>query len=121
LLRFTPNDIVRAIDGVTAAGLQVYAVEITPTGAIKINTELPPHPYRKKSASRPTTDRTTQHPSKNKLSRSYEFRHSRRLGRLDYRHFDLCHRHGWSLPAVTKVDFGPTSKIHPRRFRLDCS
>jgi hypothetical protein len=42
-LRFMRNDIVRAIDGVTAAGLQVYAVEITPTGAIKINTKPPPH------------------------------------------------------------------------------
>jgi hypothetical protein len=42
-LRFMRNDIVRAIDGVTAAGLQVYAVEITPTGAMKINTKPPPH------------------------------------------------------------------------------
>jgi hypothetical protein len=42
-LRFTPTDIVRAIDGVTAAGLQVYGVEITPTGAINIWTQPPPH------------------------------------------------------------------------------
>ena len=36
--RFTPDDIVRAIDGVEAAGLLVYYVEITPTGSIKIIT-----------------------------------------------------------------------------------
>jgi hypothetical protein len=34
--RFTPDDIVRAIEGVEKAGLQVYRVEITPSGAIKI-------------------------------------------------------------------------------------
>jgi hypothetical protein len=37
-LRFTPADIVHAIEGVEAAGLQVCAVEITRTGAIKIST-----------------------------------------------------------------------------------
>jgi len=37
-LRFTPDDIVRAIAGVEAAGLEVYGVEITSTGAIKIST-----------------------------------------------------------------------------------
>jgi hypothetical protein len=37
-LRFTPSDIVRAIVGVEAAGLQVYEVEITSAGAIKIST-----------------------------------------------------------------------------------
>jgi hypothetical protein len=36
-LRFTPSDIVRAIAGVEAAGLPISAVEITPTGTIKIN------------------------------------------------------------------------------------
>ena len=36
-LRFTPGDIVRAIAGVEAAGLPIYAVEITPTGIIKIS------------------------------------------------------------------------------------
>jgi hypothetical protein len=36
---FTPNDIVLAIKGVEAAGLQVYGVEITPTGAINIWTQ----------------------------------------------------------------------------------
>lgn len=35
---FTPQDIVRAIKGVKAAGLEVYGVEITPTGTIKIST-----------------------------------------------------------------------------------
>ena len=39
-LRFTPADIVRAIAGVQAAGLEVYGVEITPTGSIKISTGL---------------------------------------------------------------------------------
>jgi hypothetical protein len=33
---FTPDDIVRAIEGVEKAGLQVYRVEVTPPGAIKI-------------------------------------------------------------------------------------
>ena len=37
-LRFTPEEIVRAIAGVEAAGLQVFGVEITPTGAINIST-----------------------------------------------------------------------------------
>ena len=37
-LRFTPNDIMRAIAGVEAAGLPVYEVEITTTGSIKIGT-----------------------------------------------------------------------------------
>jgi hypothetical protein len=36
-LRFTPGDIVRAIAGVEAAGLPISAVEITPTGTIKIS------------------------------------------------------------------------------------
>jgi hypothetical protein len=35
-LRFTPNDVVLAIKGVEAAGLEVYGVEITPTGAIYV-------------------------------------------------------------------------------------
>jgi len=39
-LRFTPADIVRAIDGVEAAGLQVCGVEITPTGVIKMTRGL---------------------------------------------------------------------------------
>jgi hypothetical protein len=38
-LRFTLNDIVVAIAGVEAAGLQVYGVEITSTGAINIWTQ----------------------------------------------------------------------------------
>jgi hypothetical protein len=42
-LRFTPTDIVRAIDAVTIAGLQVSAKEITPTGAINISTQPLPH------------------------------------------------------------------------------
>jgi hypothetical protein len=36
-LCFTPGDIVRAIAGVEAAGLPISAVEITPTGTIKIS------------------------------------------------------------------------------------
>jgi hypothetical protein len=49
-LRFMPNDIVRAINGVTGAGLQVYAVEITPTGAISISTEHQVTPDKKISS-----------------------------------------------------------------------
>jgi hypothetical protein len=111
-LRFMPNDIVRAINGVTGAGLQVYAVEITPTGAINISTE-PPHqvtPDKKSAANRTAQGRTTQHPSKNKLSRCHESKHSRRLSRFDYRYFDLCHRYGWSLPAVRPL-VGPWSNF----------
>ena len=37
-LRFAPDDIVRAIAGVEAAGLEVYAVEITTAGSILIST-----------------------------------------------------------------------------------
>ena len=37
-VRFTPDDILRAIKGVELAGLEVYAVEITKTGSIKIST-----------------------------------------------------------------------------------
>jgi hypothetical protein len=37
-LRFAPEEIVRAIAGVEAAGLQVCGVEITSTGSIKIST-----------------------------------------------------------------------------------
>jgi len=37
-LRFTPEEIVRAIAGVEAAGLHVCGVEITSTGSIKIST-----------------------------------------------------------------------------------
>lgn len=37
-VRFTPDDILRAIKGVEGAGLEVYAVEITSTGSIKIFT-----------------------------------------------------------------------------------
>jgi hypothetical protein len=36
--RFTPGDIVRAIESVEATGLVALSVEITPTGAIKIST-----------------------------------------------------------------------------------
>jgi hypothetical protein len=40
---FTPNDIVLAIKSVEAAGLKVYGVEITLTGAVHISTQPPPH------------------------------------------------------------------------------
>ena len=39
--RFTLTDIVRAIEGVEAAGLKIYSVEITLTGAINIVTQRP--------------------------------------------------------------------------------
>jgi hypothetical protein len=50
-LRFTPSDIVRAINGVEAAGLQVYGVEITLTGAINISTQPPPNISRQRRVS----------------------------------------------------------------------
>jgi hypothetical protein len=37
--RFTADEIVRAIDAVTKAGLTVHAVEITNSGSIKIETQ----------------------------------------------------------------------------------
>jgi hypothetical protein len=40
-LRFAPGDIVRAIEEVGAAGLTVYGVEITLTGALNISTQPP--------------------------------------------------------------------------------
>jgi hypothetical protein len=36
--RFTPDDIVQAIEGVEKAGLQISSVEITPAGSILITT-----------------------------------------------------------------------------------
>jgi len=40
--RFTADEIVRAIDAVTKAGLTVQSVEITNSGSIKIETQSPP-------------------------------------------------------------------------------
>jgi hypothetical protein len=37
--RFTPDEIVRAIDAVTKAGLTIHSVEITNSGSIKIETQ----------------------------------------------------------------------------------
>ena len=37
--RFTVDEIVRAIDAVTKAGLTVYSVEVTNSGSIKIETQ----------------------------------------------------------------------------------
>jgi hypothetical protein len=47
--RFTPDDIVRAIEAIGATGLEVLSVEITQSGAIKIGTG----PRRKKVADAP--------------------------------------------------------------------
>ncbi len=41
-LRFTSTEIVRTIEAVQAAGLTVYGVEITLTGAINISKQPPP-------------------------------------------------------------------------------
>jgi hypothetical protein len=75
-LRFTPGDIVRAIEGVEAAGLKVYAVEITPTGAIKISTQA----SRREAAADATTSTDTPNeartPKKAGLG-AYEPRYSR--------------------------------------------
>jgi hypothetical protein len=58
-LRFTPSDIVRAINGVEAAGLQVYGVEITLTGAINIATQPPPNVSRQRPSRQPVADTQT--------------------------------------------------------------
>jgi hypothetical protein len=62
-LRFTPDDIVRAIAGVEAAGLQVYEIEITSAGAIKISTR-PRAEASADEAKRESLDETL--PTKNK-------------------------------------------------------
>jgi hypothetical protein len=54
-LHFTPDDIVRTINAVQAAGLKVYGVEITLSGSIKISTATP---SVKESASPPTETST---------------------------------------------------------------
>ncbi|MGB8585890.1 MAG: hypothetical protein WCD87_09575 [Pseudolabrys sp.] len=48
-LRFTSTEIVRTIEAVQAAGLTVYGVEITLTGAINITTQ-PPRSVSKRPA-----------------------------------------------------------------------
>jgi hypothetical protein len=56
-LRFTPDDIVRAIKGVEEAGLQVYSVEITRTGAINIRTA----PFPEAPAASPDKKASSNH------------------------------------------------------------
>jgi hypothetical protein len=62
-VRFTPDDILRAIAAVEAAGLQVCVVEITFTGSIKINTKPSRHkakPDASTSASPPNEKAATK-------------------------------------------------------------
>jgi len=49
-LRFTADDIVRAIEAVQKTGLTVYGVEITADGSISINTTSP---FKRSAASKP--------------------------------------------------------------------
>ena len=61
-LRFTSTEIVRAIEAVQAAGLTVYAVEITLAGAINISTQPPPSVRKRPAMPRQETksvDETT--------------------------------------------------------------
>jgi hypothetical protein len=37
---------------------------------------------------------------------------------LDYRHFDLCHRHGWSFPAVNQSGPWSNFKNLPERVQI---
>ena len=53
--RFTADEIVRAIDAVTKAGLTVHSVEITNSGSIKIETQ----PLKQ----RPSTPKTVPDPA----------------------------------------------------------
>jgi len=52
VLRFTADDIVRAIEAVQQAGLTIYSVEITLSGSISINTTSP----FKRPAPKPETE-----------------------------------------------------------------
>jgi hypothetical protein len=71
-LRFTPGDIMRAIAGVEAAGLQVYEVEITSAGAVKISTERVLMPVQMKPSAKVWTrhfrQRTRSRPSGSHIS-----------------------------------------------------
>ena len=61
-LRFTADDIVRAIDAVENAGLTIYGVEITLDGSIRINTKSP----FKGAAPKPETERAQEEVQPNK-------------------------------------------------------
>jgi|GEM_PF-1337730 len=104
---FTPDDIVLAIKGVEKAGLEVYGVEITPTGAINIWTqprqaEPDKHISSKRDDTAPVKEQALAHP--------HEFRYSRRIDCADYYHRHFCSRHGRSLPAVSHWG-GPRSNF----------
>ena len=58
VLRFTADDIVRAIGAIEQAGLTIYGVEITLDGSIKINTASP---FKRAAAPKPETTADTQY------------------------------------------------------------
>jgi hypothetical protein len=53
-IQFTPDDIVRAIEGVEKAGLDIYSVEITLKGDIRVTTG----PRSKKAATEPRMEKS---------------------------------------------------------------
>jgi hypothetical protein len=59
-LRFAPGDIVRAIEEVGAAGLTVYGVEITLTGALNISTQPPPSVSKRPATPRQETKKVDE-------------------------------------------------------------
>lgn len=61
-LRFTVEDIVRAIESVQNAGLTIYGVEITLNGSIRINTKSP----FKGAVSKPETEHALEKVQPNK-------------------------------------------------------
>jgi len=61
-LRFTADEIVRAIEAVQRAGLTIYSVEITLNGSISINTTAP----FKHAAPKPETEDAQEEVQPNK-------------------------------------------------------
>ena len=55
--RFTPDDVMRAIEAVQQAGLTVYAVEVAPNGSINISTTSP---FKRAAASKSETTADAQ-------------------------------------------------------------
>ena len=65
-MRFTADEIVRAIGAVERSGLTVYGVEITLDGSIKINTASP---FKRASASKSETADTQNEVQPNQTGR----------------------------------------------------
>jgi hypothetical protein len=103
--RFTPDDIVRAIEGVEKAGLQILGVEITPTGAIKIATG--PRSETGTAATNNNADTQGETKSIKGRPRSKWKKQTRRVRCFDHYHCLICRRHGRSVPTVIRPSWTP--------------